>query len=282
LNSLTSGYDELNDDATARYNTLARDTSNLYGNERQGTWDKYKDYYDTVYDQYQDREDTAMSMLNGLGDQEKKDLEQNWKEQQAAGTQNMISSGLTGTTIMPTMNMGYEREKNADLSRLNERLQEQKLDTYGTYSGDKLSASNAVKNSQIATDTDWASQLASTLTDIGSNKTSTLNTLDENALTSTTNFNTSSTNKLLDLKDDAKDDYAAVQQALADWIYKKEEPYNDVTPYLNMITGSTSNLANAYSNQQMADAYSSQNNWWGQAFGGAAQGFGQFAGAYWG
>lgn len=67
------------------------------------------------------------------GTQQRADLQQQYRAMEAGGVQDMVSRGLTGSTILPTMRMGYQREYQSALNRLNESLQQRQLAAYGQY-----------------------------------------------------------------------------------------------------------------------------------------------------
>jgi hypothetical protein len=90
--------------------------------------------------QYQQRLEEAMRMLEGMGTQQRKDLAQRYRAAESVGMQDLVSRGLTGTTILPTMRMGYQREHENALGRLNESLRGQRLGVYGQLSGDLAGA----------------------------------------------------------------------------------------------------------------------------------------------
>lgn len=71
--------------------------------------------------------DDTMREAAGLGLQEQSDLRQDWDKQAAQADDRMRRMGLAGTTVMPTMSAGVEKQKQADMSRLNERLQRERL-----------------------------------------------------------------------------------------------------------------------------------------------------------
>ena len=81
-----------------------------------------------------------MNALQGQGQQEAIDIQRRYGELGAANQQDMVNRGLTGTTIMPTMRQGIAREQEGALSRLNERLINQRIGMDSQLSGDALSA----------------------------------------------------------------------------------------------------------------------------------------------
>lgn len=71
----------------------------------------------------------SMDTINSLGDQERKDITERFDNLKTTQTQDMISRGLRGTTIAPTVEQGAEREKTSSLGRLEERLRRERLGT---------------------------------------------------------------------------------------------------------------------------------------------------------
>ena len=61
--------------------------------------------------------DGMLARAQETGDQLLKDIQESWKNSEYAGYQDLVSRGLTGTTIKPTMQMGYQRQANADVNR---------------------------------------------------------------------------------------------------------------------------------------------------------------------
>jgi len=87
---------------------------------------------------YQTRYSEAMKTLEGMGAQESKDITSAYGNLAASQQQDLTSRGFGGTTIMPTMRAGVERQKTDALARLNERLRTQKLGYQTGLSGDYL------------------------------------------------------------------------------------------------------------------------------------------------
>lgn len=89
---------------------------------------------------YQDRYSRGMALLNGLGDQAKADVNETFNKSGAAIGQSATSRGLAGTSVLPSLRMGNERERSAELRRLNEGLRREQLSTDASLSGDVLGA----------------------------------------------------------------------------------------------------------------------------------------------
>lgn len=135
---LTNEYQKAYDSAVSANESRYADILGQYGN-----------LSNELVSGYQSRLDKSMGMLEGLGSQEAADIEQQWINAKSRGQQNLLDRGFANTTVMPTMEMGYERNKRADLSRLNERLQNQRLGIYGDMSADVLSARSAAEGAKL-------------------------------------------------------------------------------------------------------------------------------------
>lgn len=88
--------------------------------------------------QYDQRLQAAMGMLEGMGQQTIADVRRDYCEAAGAAQQQLMTSGLAGSTIAPSMQMGYTREMEDEIARIEEQLRQQRLDTYGQYSGEAL------------------------------------------------------------------------------------------------------------------------------------------------
>lgn len=108
----------------------------------QQAWDEAKrtnlERYAEILKGYQGREGDVMGLIGGIGAQRGADIRQDWGNQQAQGMQGLVSSGLTGTTIKPTMQMGYQRGMQGDLNRLAENMAQMKGQYLSNLRGDTL------------------------------------------------------------------------------------------------------------------------------------------------
>ena len=94
--------------------------------------------YRDILGGYQSRYQRGMGMLSGLGQQEARDINELYDNQAAQARQNLTSRGLGNSTLLATMQQGADRERNAELGRLNERMRQQTLATDSGLSGDTL------------------------------------------------------------------------------------------------------------------------------------------------
>ena len=80
----------------------------------------------------------ALDDLEGLGAQEAADISRRWNNAASAGQSDLVGRGLAGTTLLPSMRMGYQERKEADLRRLQEGLQKTRLGVHGQFGGQLL------------------------------------------------------------------------------------------------------------------------------------------------
>jgi len=85
-----------------------------------------------------DRYNRGLANLKGMGDQERRDINERYDARSGALNQDLISRGIRNSTVAQSMQQGNERERTADLGRLEERLRQQRLDTDAALSGDLL------------------------------------------------------------------------------------------------------------------------------------------------
>jgi len=116
IGDLTSAYSGLSDRLLGAYNQGA---SSL----EQGFLDRYN---------------RGLANLEGMGDQERRDINERYDARSGALNQDLISRGIRNSTVAQSMQQGNERERTADLGRLEERLRQQRLDTDAALSGDLL------------------------------------------------------------------------------------------------------------------------------------------------
>lgn len=102
---------------------LAQAYQQAYEQGRRANEQRYGDIMRGRQQQY----DSSMSMLQGAGAQSRQDIESRWRSAENQGIQDLTSRGLTGSTILPTMRMGYRRQAQADVGRLDESLRQQRL-----------------------------------------------------------------------------------------------------------------------------------------------------------
>jgi hypothetical protein len=82
--------------------------------------------------------DTAMFMVEGAGAQQRRDIDEAYRVAGAGERARLNELGLGGTTIAPTMAMGYERERLASQGRLEDALLQQRLGVHSGYGANIL------------------------------------------------------------------------------------------------------------------------------------------------
>jgi len=105
---------------------------------------KYSELESIINAAFGDRTKQGMSMLQGLGNQERKDLAQDYKNLASQQQSRMISSGLGNTTLSASLLAGTERQKQDDMRRLNDRLNREQFDAYAGLTGDQLNTQGAL------------------------------------------------------------------------------------------------------------------------------------------
>jgi len=135
---LTEDFQKAQDEAKLANETRYADILKGYGSLQ-----------NSVTGQLQGRLDTSMNMLKDMGNQEAADISTRWNSEAGKGTQGLIDQGFYGTTVLPTMRAGYGMLKEADLSRMNERLQNQRVSTYGQMSGDVANATSNLGSNRL-------------------------------------------------------------------------------------------------------------------------------------
>lgn len=100
------------------------------------TGDVGKQYGKGMFDRYT----RGMGLLKGMGDQEMKDINTRFNNMAGGLQQDMVGRGLTGSTVMPGMRMGLERERSDALGSARERIRAQTMAADAGLSGDALQA----------------------------------------------------------------------------------------------------------------------------------------------
>lgn len=89
---------------------------------------------------YQERLNRGLSNLQGMGDQAKKDINRDYQGFQSRVGQDLVSRGLSASTVSSTLRSGVERERQAAVERLNENIRNERLNLDARLSGDQLAA----------------------------------------------------------------------------------------------------------------------------------------------
>jgi len=109
-----------------------------YGQSQEEARKVNEQRYGDILGGYRERYGEAMGLLEGQGTQQRTDLERQYKNLQAGGLQQAISSGLGGTMRTPLLQMGYQRQYADAANRLEESLRRERLGYQTQLSGDTL------------------------------------------------------------------------------------------------------------------------------------------------
>ena len=94
----------------------------------------------------------AMGQIQGWGNSQQAALQQSYQNSLGQGMQSLASSGLAGTSVAPSMRMGYMRQYQQSLNALNDQLTQSKLGAESTFGlgGIQLQQSQQSINNQYA------------------------------------------------------------------------------------------------------------------------------------
>lgn len=111
--------------------------------------------------------DRNMATLDGMGESERASLNRRHDASQGRNTQEAISRGLGGTTVLPGMRTLTERERTQDLGDLDERLRRERIGLDTQLSGNTLSFME--RREDVAPDPNALINLAMALGQAGDN-----------------------------------------------------------------------------------------------------------------
>jgi len=94
--------------------------------------DQYQTALDEAKAKTEERYQQALGNLEGVGEQESADIDTRFDTRRGAVSQSLVSSGLSGTSVMPTMQLGVERERSAAQNRLASMLAREKNQIIGS------------------------------------------------------------------------------------------------------------------------------------------------------
>lgn len=94
--------------------------------------------YGDIFKGYAERYNQGMGYLNDLGRTQRADINQRYQADWSRAQQDLASRGLLGSTISPTLQLGYAKARDQAILGLNESLAQQRLGTHAQLSGDVL------------------------------------------------------------------------------------------------------------------------------------------------
>ena len=80
--------------------------------------EQYQTALDEAKAKTEERYQEALSNLDKVGEQEGRDIDTRFDSSRSAVNQSLVSSGLSGTSVLPSMQRGVERERTAAQARL--------------------------------------------------------------------------------------------------------------------------------------------------------------------
>jgi len=106
-----AGYDKARADNEARYAAI-----------RGGT-----DDVDAAQGGYKDLRERSLGYVDSMSNQQEMDARRQGQERWGQAQQGLYSAGMSGTTVAPTMKMGYDRETDAEVRRIQDQKMQQRL-----------------------------------------------------------------------------------------------------------------------------------------------------------
>ncbi len=97
---------------------------------------------DTINRGFRDRGTRAMGIISGTGEQERRNINEDFQSFENRAAQDTTSRGLSGTTVQSGVRRGVQRERGRALGNLEERIRQQQVGTFMQTSGDTLNAAS--------------------------------------------------------------------------------------------------------------------------------------------
>ena len=94
--------------------------------------EQYQTALDDAKSKTEERYQEALSNLDGVGEQEGADIDTRFDSSSSAVNQSLVSSGLSGTSVLPSMQRGVERERTGAQNRLASMLARERNQIIGS------------------------------------------------------------------------------------------------------------------------------------------------------
>lgn len=175
--------------ASDQYLIGRSDIANQYGNIGRETGDRYQNLGANVGGMYNalgqnlsrdmqagqsellagygSSRENVLRELEGIGQQEAADIREGWRKNSETQSAALRNRGLSGSTVGMTMRQGNEREQNADLARLNERLRGERAGVMQDYDTLRLAAQESTNRDRYATSSEIGQNAALSAQNIG-------------------------------------------------------------------------------------------------------------------
>jgi hypothetical protein len=122
------------------YSDLAGSLPGQYGSRAEDIFGRAESGYGDIVGGFSGRESDLLGMLEGAGDQARKDIDQDFAESESSRMQDLARRGLTGSTVSSSIAAGTERDKQDAIGRLNEALRGERVGLAERTSADTLGA----------------------------------------------------------------------------------------------------------------------------------------------
>ena len=118
--------------------SMVSDLLKQYGQGRDRAEQANEGRYQEILQGYGQRRDEGLAALQGAGAQERSDITRTFQNQGTRATQDMVSRGLTGSTIPASVQSGINRRMSDAMGSLNDRLIQQRVGIMGDYDRQRL------------------------------------------------------------------------------------------------------------------------------------------------
>lgn len=105
---------------------------------------------------YNQRKSDVMGTLAGYGDQQLADINAGYQASEQTALSRMAARGLSGSTLIPTLRMGYQKSRAAALGNARDQIARTKADAMSGLSADELAAMERANQTQYAAGMDAA------------------------------------------------------------------------------------------------------------------------------
>ena len=100
--------------------------------EQQGFIDQYQQAIDDANENNESRYNEALGNLDGVGKQQRADINQRFDSGRTAVNQSLVDSGLANSTVLPTMRQGVERNRQGALGSMEANLARERNQIIGS------------------------------------------------------------------------------------------------------------------------------------------------------
>jgi hypothetical protein len=138
--SVGSGYDQLGGNVSSLISGSNRGVDTGYRDLTGALGGRMSGLQSGMDKSYADRTATGMGMLEGMGQQAKADIRNDYSNQSQSMKSDMASRGLGGTAVGAVMDRGIQKDQQNALGRVDESLRQQKLNTYSDLTADELAS----------------------------------------------------------------------------------------------------------------------------------------------